>query len=108
MEHHVIWNGTFHDRFQERKHAIAVYQRHNEEVMRVVPTDRLLVHDLSDGWEPMCKFLDVGIPENTPFPHLNTAGEFWHRINARRFRRVIGLGLAAAAFLTWLVLTGRC
>ena len=43
---------------------------HNEEVVRNIPADRLLVFDLSEGWEPLCKFLDKPTP-NEPFPHLN-------------------------------------
>lgn len=34
------------------------------------PADRLLVFDVRDGWEPLCKFLDVPTPD-TPFPHTN-------------------------------------
>jgi hypothetical protein len=26
-----------------------------------------------DGWEPLCNFLDLPIPDNTAFPHLNKA-----------------------------------
>lgn len=37
---------------------------------RNVPSDRLLEFSVTDGWEPLCEFLNVGIPD-TPFPHLN-------------------------------------
>jgi Sulfotransferase domain len=32
-----------------------------------VPADRLLVWDVREGWEPLCKFLQVPVP-NKPFP----------------------------------------
>ena len=32
-----------------------------------VPADRLLVWDVREGWGPLCKFLEVPVP-NKPFP----------------------------------------
>ena len=37
-----------------------------------VPKERLLVWDVSDGWEPLCKFLDQPVPIES-FPQLNKA-----------------------------------
>jgi hypothetical protein len=37
-----------------------------------VPKEQLLEMDLSEGWEPLCKFLDVPIPSE-PFPRANDA-----------------------------------
>ena len=54
-------------------------ERYHEEVQRAVPADRLLVWSVSDGWEPLCEFLDVPVPE-MPFPHLNDSKEFADRI----------------------------
>jgi hypothetical protein len=84
MQRHIVWNGTFHGRFEDKQESIAVYQRHNEEVMRIVPQDRLLVYEVGDGWEPLCEFLDVPVPEDTPFPRLHTSKEYLNLINARR------------------------
>lgn len=43
---------------------------HNDAVRRLVPADRLLEFEVSQGWEPLCRFLGVAVP-TTPFPHLN-------------------------------------
>jgi hypothetical protein len=43
---------------------------HNEAVKTTVPADRLLIFDVKDGWEPLCKFLGVPTPDE-PFPHEN-------------------------------------
>jgi hypothetical protein len=51
----------------------------NQEVQATVPAERLLVWSVSDGWEPLCEFLGLPIP-NTPFPHLNDSREFVERI----------------------------
>ncbi len=67
-----IWQGTFDGRFEDREYAIAVFERHNEAVRRYVPPERLLVFDVKQGWEPLCRFLDVEVPDG-PFPYLNDA-----------------------------------
>ncbi len=54
-------------------------ERFEEEVKQTVPAERLLVWSVSDGWENLCEFLDVPIPEQ-PFPHLNDTAEFIDRI----------------------------
>ncbi len=54
-------------------------ERYNDEVKQNVPADRLLVWSVADGWEPLCEFLEVPVPE-TPFPHLNDSKEFGVRI----------------------------
>jgi len=35
----------------------------------LLPADRLLVYEVSQGWEPLCGFLGVTVPAE-PFPHL--------------------------------------
>ena len=79
MHDHVIWDGTFHGRFAEKEHAIDVFTRHNDEVERVVPHERLLVYEVSQGWEPLCQFLDRPVPAE-PFPHMNTSAEFQQHV----------------------------
>ncbi len=67
----VVWSGTFEGRFAEREHAIDIFNRHNAAVQATVDPDRLLVYNVKEGWEPLCKFLGVPVPKETPFPHLN-------------------------------------
>ena len=57
--------------------AVAFYQQHTAEVTRVVAPDRLLVLDVSEGWEPLCKFLHRPVPQ-VPFPRVNDT----HRVVA--------------------------
>jgi hypothetical protein len=54
-------------------------ERFNAEVQETVPSDRLLVWSVGDGWEPLCDFLEVPVPD-TPFPHLNDSKGFAERI----------------------------
>jgi len=54
-------------------------ERYHEEVKRTVPSDRLLVWSVRDGWDPLCEFLEVPVPD-MPFPHLNDTEQFIDRI----------------------------
>lgn len=49
-----------------------ILEAHHDRVRSVVPKEQLLEMDLSEGWQPLCKFLDVPIP-NEPFPRANDA-----------------------------------
>ena len=60
----------------DRDRCIAAYRRNNEKVRSAIPADRLLVFTPADGWEPLCQFLDVAVPE-MEFPRSNARDEFW-------------------------------
>jgi hypothetical protein len=79
----VVWQGTFGGSFPDRERAIQVFERHAEDVKRAVPPERLLVYEPGQGWEPLCAFLDVPVPDQ-PFPHLNDAASFRARLEAGR------------------------
>lgn len=78
MIREVIWEGTFDGHFADRDHAVAVYNRHNDDVRARVPNDQLLVYNVREGWEPLCAFLGVPVPDE-PFPHTNTSEEWAQR-----------------------------
>jgi Sulfotransferase domain len=58
---------------------IEAFVAHNEDVKRVVPAERLLVWEVSDGWEPLCEFLGVPVPDE-PLPHANDRATFLDRV----------------------------
>jgi hypothetical protein len=39
-------------------------------VIATCPKDKLLIFEVKQGWEPLCKFLGKPIP-NVPFPNVN-------------------------------------
>ncbi len=57
----------------------AAMERYHQEVRANVPADRLLVWSVQEGWEPLCEFLGVAVPD-TPFPRLNDSKGFAERI----------------------------
>ncbi len=99
----LIWDGTFHGRFADRQYAIDIYQRHNAEVMQTIPAERLLVYNVRDGWEPLCRFLGVPVPAGKPFPHLNSHTDYWRMVRLLHGAMLGGTILAGlAAWKIWL------
>lgn len=82
MVHTILWNGIFGGRVHDREHAIALFNRHIEQVKERVPRERLLVYEVKEGWEPLCAFLGVPVPDEE-FPRLNDTGAFNERRAAR-------------------------
>lgn len=64
----------------DREGLMRAFTAHNEAVKRAIPADRLLVYQVKEGWEPLCTFLGVPVPD-TPFPRSNDRAEFWDRVN---------------------------
>jgi hypothetical protein len=77
----LLWEGegTFAASNDEPQQMIETMKRHNEAVRSVVPAERLLVWSVTEGWEPLCEFLEVPIPD-VPFPHVNDRREFLDRV----------------------------
>jgi len=82
MVFEVIWDGLFDGRMDDKAHVINVYLAHNQAVKDSVPADRLLVFESSQGWPPLCEFLDVAIPDE-PYPRVNTTEDFRTMMQAR-------------------------
>ena len=74
----LVANQVFDGRPHDRAHAIQRYEANVNAVLAQVPPERLLVHNLGDGWEPLCAHLGVSVPQQ-PYPHSNTAGAFQAR-----------------------------
>ncbi|KAI9712298.1 MAG: hypothetical protein M1820_001511 [Bogoriella megaspora] len=67
--HFGFFNAKTPDEIDE--HAKETYERYYEEVRRLVPEDRRLEYRLGSGWEPLCTFLGVDVPEGVDFPREN-------------------------------------
>jgi len=72
----IIFTRTFNDRLTDRAHCLAVFAQHVQAVRETIAPNRLLVFDVREGWEPLCAFLGVPVPENEPFPHVNDTAAF--------------------------------
>jgi hypothetical protein len=83
------------DGMPDKERGIACYLRHVEEVKATVPEQRLLIYRVTEGWEPLCRFLGTPVP-NIPFPHANAGitelrkkitEQFWEQGLGKLFKR---------------------
>ena len=79
MAKKLIVDGTFGGNVEEPAHLAAVYEKHFDEVRRTIPEERLLVYQVSEGWEPLCKFLGIPVPA-VDYPKVNSTEEFKSRV----------------------------
>jgi hypothetical protein len=65
----------------DRDQLQAAFARHNADVEAAIPAEQLLVYQVKEGWEPLCDFLGVLLPDG-PFPRTNDRSEFWDKVSA--------------------------
>jgi hypothetical protein len=63
---------VFDERMSERSHAIRIFKQHTAQVQSEIPADRLLTFGMREGWQPLCDFLGVEVPD-IPFPKTNSS-----------------------------------
>lgn len=78
----IIPQKTFNFDFS-RDNVIAAFERHVAGVRATIPAERLLEFEASQGWEPLCAFLGVPVPDD-PFPRTNSREEFWQHVEKAR------------------------
>ena len=100
LSKHNIWEGEFGGRFEDREHALTVFDAHIEAVQREVPADQLLVYSVEEGWEPLCQFLGHPVPTE-PFPHLNERQQLQRALRVVKGAALVAQ-LGAAALVGWL------
>ena len=72
----IVATGTFDGRLTDRAHCQAVFAQYNREVQETIAPQRLLVFEVKQGWEPLCAFLGVPVPDDEPFPHVNDTVQY--------------------------------
>jgi hypothetical protein len=80
LGHLLIAPQVFDGRADDRDHAIAVYNKNVADVIATVDPDRLLIHNLGDGWGPLCEWLDLPVP-SVDFPSGNTTADMTNRLS---------------------------
>jgi hypothetical protein len=78
-----VIRAAFGDHIHDRAFMTDYFARHSATVEATIPKDRLLVYEAGEGWERLCAFLGVPVPQ-TPFPRTNTRDEFRARVAASR------------------------
>jgi hypothetical protein len=73
-----------------KENVMGALERHNSAVVAAIPAGRLLEFEVSDGWEPLCAFLGVPVPDE-PFPRTNERENFGDHIEtAKNVARELG------------------
>lgn len=80
----LILEGMFKDQetFLDKDKVRAIYERHNAWIKENVPSEKLLIMDMEEGWNRMCQFLGKPVPE-APFPHTDTSKDFIATMKSR-------------------------
>jgi len=73
MVQKTIWN-LMENRMQDRKHMVKFFTNRTSKIIEYIAPERLLVYQVGEGWEPLCTFLDLPLP-NTDFPRINSRDE---------------------------------
>jgi hypothetical protein len=75
MAYQIVDVGEFGGRLNDRDYAISVFNLRIAEVEAAFPKSRLLTYDVSEGWDPLCRFLGCDVPAIS-FPRLNSSRQF--------------------------------
>jgi hypothetical protein len=78
------FTGAFNTHLHDRAFMTDYFRRHAEEVKAAIAPERLLVYQAGQGWEPLCAFLGVPVPDE-PYPSENSRDEFIGRTIANPF-----------------------
>ncbi|KAJ5900156.1 hypothetical protein N7495_004900, partial [Penicillium taxi] len=72
-----IWKNLFDNNFEQNGRR--VYLEHCDLIKNLVSNENLLIFDVRNGWEPLCKFLGHPVPA-IDFPKGNTVDIFHRRL----------------------------
>ena len=71
--------GRFEGKLHDRGHMTAYFRDLTKAVTETIPAERLLVYRTGEGWEPLCAFLGVPVPDEA-YPNVNSRAEFKARL----------------------------
>ncbi|KAJ4147151.1 hypothetical protein LMH87_001696 [Akanthomyces muscarius] len=100
--HQVLYNHDF------PRNGKASFEAHYARVRALVPADRLLEYHVSEGWTPLCAFLDRPMPEDNNTPFINQTSEINDKLMTMHMENLKAQGkrvldICAYAALTWSV-----
>lgn len=90
-KHFLALQKVFMWRLGTKELRITDLQRHEDMIRECVPADKLIWYEVRDGWAPLCKALNVPIPDR-PFPHNNKPDDGVYYF---RYFMIFGLSLWA-------------
>ncbi len=102
MTRKLIWQRGHRGTMADRERAIAHYYQHIETIKAAVPSDKLLVFSVDQGWAPLCRFLELPVP-SSGFPSVNDRAQFQKvkrgmTMGAYVILALLALGFAGVAY----------
>lgn len=85
-----------------KRNGRRIFEEHNAHIRKMVPKERLLEYRVSDGWGPLCKFLEVSVPDDN-FPSGNEVSVFQGRFRSA-FKYNAREVITKSALVVWLVI----
>lgn len=70
-----LLEGLFAGAFTDKEATLERYHRFFADLRDAIPADRRLDYDVREGWEPLCAFLQLPVPEGA-FPVKNQRADF--------------------------------
>ncbi|KAK2608975.1 hypothetical protein QQS21_002455 [Conoideocrella luteorostrata] len=74
----IVKDGALKD-YADKDAMISKFMENVTNTKKMIPTDQLLIFRPSDGWSPLCKFLNIS-PPDIEFPQCNRGGDFADRL----------------------------
>src|SRR5215469_1597083 len=75
------FTGGIREHLGDRAWMTDYFRRHDAEVKAAIAPERLLVYQVGEGWDRLCAFLGVPVPDE-PYPSENSRQEFQARVRA--------------------------
>lgn len=63
--HKYCWDDDF------EKNGRDLFRKHNAQVQALAQDRKFLVYQPGDGWEPLCNFLELPVPNGIPYPRAD-------------------------------------
>jgi len=70
-----VFEELFEGQFENKDKTIQKFDALNNEIIKTLPNEKLLVYNVKEGWQPICQFLNHAIPESD-FPNKNSTKQF--------------------------------
>ena len=97
----MVFDGLFAGRIDDQALCVEKLEDLYARVRKLVPPERILIHSINDGWQPLCKFFGFPVPDE-PFPHLNRNESTVKRCIGLAVLKDVGLlAIAALIVVTW-------
>jgi len=103
-----IWKNPklFDGKFEDKERSIKVYYDWIDYVKSKVPKEQLLVFNVKEGWEPLCKFLRVDQPKDCKeFPRSNSTKDILKDPGLARMLRISKL-VKIVTYASWVGAVG--